>query len=155
MDAFHAVCGWIGMVKVFISALAYQRLSNPVRSLSLLLVEAKALDFGTASKEGASIPMLPPIRKGGNGRNQPEQCAGQVYPHGVFHALDVSVAMGVLVDVQLGELTCQYRALPRNDKNSICISASPLSPLSFSPPGCFVQRILKNPNVPCQRRQKE
>lgn len=45
--------------------------------------------------------MLPPVCKGGNTCNQPEQCAGQVYPYGVLHALNISVAMGVFVDVQL------------------------------------------------------
>lgn len=72
------------------------------------MARERPLDFGTASKDGTGVAMLPPVRESGKGRNQPEQCAGEVDPDGVLHALDVAVAMGILVNVQLCELTCQY-----------------------------------------------
>jgi hypothetical protein len=45
--------------------------------------------------------MLPPVGESSNGCNQPEQCAGEIDPDGVLHALNVAVAVGILVNVQL------------------------------------------------------
>lgn len=61
------------------------------------------LDLGSTGETGASIPMFQPVCSSGDGCNQPEKRTGQVYPHGVLHAFDVSVAMGVFVDVKLSE----------------------------------------------------
>lgn len=59
------------------------------------------LDFGAASKDGTGLAMLPPVGERGNSRNQPEQSAGEVDPDGMLHALDVAVAVGIFVNVQL------------------------------------------------------
>lgn len=61
----------------------------------------RPLDFGTASKDGTSLAMLPPVGERGNSRSQPEQSAGEVNPDGMLHALDVTIAVGILVNVQL------------------------------------------------------
>lgn len=65
------------------------------------MVPKRPLDFGTASKDGTSVATLPPVGERGNGRNQPEQSAGEVDPDGMLHALNVAVAVGILVNVQL------------------------------------------------------
>lgn len=61
----------------------------------------RPLDFGAASKDGTGLVMLPPVGERGNSRNQPEQGAGEVDPDGMLHALDVAVAVGIFVNVQL------------------------------------------------------
>lgn len=117
------------------------------------MARERPLDFGTASKDGTSVAMLPPVRDSGNCRSQPEQCAGEVDPDGVLHALDIAVAMGILVNVQLCELTCQYC---ENDG-----STAVLCPLFLSSSwawSCATHtRRLKTElgNVPCQRHQRE
>jgi hypothetical protein len=43
--------------------------------------------------------VLPPVQEGAQGRQQPEERVGKVDPDGILHALDVTIAFGILVDV--------------------------------------------------------
>lgn len=83
------------------------------------------LDLGSTCETGASIPMLQPVCRSGDSCNQPEQRTGQVYPHGVLHALDVSVAVGIVMNVKLCELTCQNQVIKSNNAGSLCIASQP------------------------------
>lgn len=104
--------------------------------------------------------MLPPVCKGGNTCNQPEQCARQIYPYGVLHALNVSVAMGIFVYIQLvrvdrsasdlmvadheyskSTVTATFRAQDGLLLRCVSVFHSPL-PFIPSSPGCVVQREL-------------
>ncbi|KAL7916440.1 hypothetical protein GGI35DRAFT_40210 [Trichoderma velutinum] len=86
---------------------------------------SRELDLGSTGKTGASIPMFQPVYRSSNSCNQPEQRTGQVYPHGVLHAFDISVAMGVFIDVKLCELTCQNQIMKSNNAGSLCIASQP------------------------------
>lgn len=77
----------------------------PRETLMLLTVDLEAphhyLSTSASSKHRSGITMPPPVDGSGNGRNQPQKRAGKINPHGVLHALDVAVALGILVDEQL------------------------------------------------------
>jgi hypothetical protein len=45
--------------------------------------------------------VLPPVQESAQGRQQPQERVGKVDPDGVLHALDITIAFGVLVDVHL------------------------------------------------------
>lgn len=81
------------------------------------LVTKRRLDFGTASEDATIVAMLPPVGERGNGRSQPEQSAGEVDPDGMLHALDVAVAVGILVNVQLAKNA--EESDPQNEENCI------------------------------------
>lgn len=66
-------------------------------------VQRGGLDLGSAGETGASIAMFQPVCGSGDSCNQPKERTGQVYPHGMLHAFDVSVSMGIFVDVKLSE----------------------------------------------------
>lgn len=56
--------------------------------------------------------MHPPVGGAGDGADEPQQHVGEVDPDGVLHALDIAVALGVLLDVHVAE-----QAEERNPKN--------------------------------------
>lgn len=61
--------------------------------------------------------MRPPVAEVGDGRDEPEQRVGEVYPHGPLHALDTAVALRVLVDEQLAERAKQRD--PQNEDDDV------------------------------------
>lgn len=77
----------------------------PSENLMLLTVGLEAphhySNTSASSKRRSGITVPPPVNGSGNGRNQPQKRAGKINPHGVLHALDVAVALGILVYEQL------------------------------------------------------
>ncbi len=63
----------------------------------------RRLDGGPSGEAGVALAVRPPVAEGGEGGDEPQQGAGEVDPDGVLHALDVGVALGVLVDVHAAE----------------------------------------------------
>lgn len=66
-------------------------------------MQQAGLDLGSTGETSASIAMFQPVCRSGDSCNQPEERTGQIYPHSVLHAFDVSVPMSVFVDVKLSE----------------------------------------------------
>jgi hypothetical protein len=53
------------------------------------------------------VPVLEPVDSHGNRCGQPQEHVDQVDPNGVLHALDVLVALGVLLDEELSIMLAQ------------------------------------------------
>lgn len=64
------------------------------------------LNAGTSSEARAGVAIAPPVGARGEDGNEPEESTGEVNPDSVLHAHDVSVAVGLLLDVNLYG-TCQ------------------------------------------------
>lgn len=62
-----------------------------------------AAEVGTSGEATVALLVCPPVGSHANGAQQPEDQVGQVDPDGVLHELDVTVALGVLVDVHLAK----------------------------------------------------
>lgn len=59
------------------------------------------LDLCPTGESRVPLAMAPPVAKGADGCDQPEQRASENNPHGILHALDIRVAFRILLDVHL------------------------------------------------------
>lgn len=62
------------------------------------------------------LTVLEPVAKRGQCGNQPQESVGQVNPDCVLHALDTTVALGILIDVHLSKDTKESNPEDEEDK---------------------------------------
>jgi hypothetical protein len=49
------------------------------------------------------VAVLPPVPESRQGCDEPEEGAGKINPNGVLHASDISVTLGILINVHLAK----------------------------------------------------
>lgn len=83
-------------------------------------VSARSLDAGAAGEAAADVAVLPPVGRGAEGDEEPEQGADEVDPDGILHAHDgaVAVRMGMEEELVGGCCVSKKDSAPRMEEKA-------------------------------------